>query len=332
MKKGFTPILSALAIPIILVVGMLVISRFFFKGYGGSPSGFLIEGNTLYVADSGFSYKPEGPVLPFLYPTTENAVWEIDLDKKRLKKVRRSDEEFRQKFMRIGIKGFEGSPIDDLRLEGKTYTIKNEIGNLGDEVEIKNQNGDTKIIKVVGKQFRNIISDNAGNIYFEVTQLVPGGTPKTFLFFFDKNTGELSKEIELKLLQIAYFHSTNSNIYLFGTGSVIQGGVFPYTVLKYDKSTNQLNEIHRVDSPHVSSAIHNELLFYGERGIITGTKRPRVTIYNFIEERTEAEIVGKGLGPNPITAHIRIGLTWATFPFMVVFSWIYSIFTYPFIR
>ena len=185
-----------------------------------------------------------------------------------------------------------------------------------------------KRIEYPGRFFEGIVTDQFGNIYFLGFSLVRNGDPTRYLYLFDTNSYQVTKDIPLPLRGIDHLYFTDSEIYIFGTQSPKEDNIYPYLVFKYNKVTQELRQIHEVKAAHVNPGVNNGLFFYGIQGYLTGAKQPKIFIYDLEKEKVDAEIVGKGLGPNPLTSFIIIGLSWLLLPFMFLLGFVFSIFRF----
>ena len=166
--------------------------------------------------------------------------------------------------------------------------------------------------------------DHSGGIYFEAFYRFPNGDYTTYFYIFDPQKEEIIKELSIPVRNIEYVDFMNSKIYFAGAKSPHEANDYSYLVFEYDKNSEELRQVYKLEK-FTGLAIKNGFMFYGERGSSNGVKPPKVTIYNLLEEKKEAEIIGKGLGPNPLTYYIKFSLMWLNSPLL----YLYYFLTFP---
>jgi len=305
---------------VIITLTLLLIALFFFArgGYGGNPSGFLVEGDTLYVIDSGIHESFEGaPRLPI---KTKPAVWVVDLKEEKLKTIKKfsdNKDEVYQGFYKSRIQNFQERAAKELTVKGKTFTlnVRDYPGEqFTNKIQLKDENGNLKEIEIPDKKFWQLFLDNSGNIYLYDRKHDYRGDTTEFLYLFDESTNQVTASITLPSRNfISQVQTIDSKIYIVGQSQDEKGNTVAFFVSKYDKSSGKLQEIQKINRKDVLSAVHDRLLFYSQKGSIDGFQPPKVTIYDLSEEKKIAEVIGNGLGPNPIIEIIKTGLAWVLF-------------------
>jgi len=336
--SGKTVLITLVAIVVFSAAILFVFGLFSKRGYGGYPSGFMLEGTTLYVLDNGIKIPGEPPpsFLAPIVPHSKKAIWIIDLDKKRLKDFKKvkndinnDGDEFWQKIQSERSRFHLGDTDNVVTLGDKTFGLVPSgllyRNSKAYEIQIKDSSGNliSKVSPPKGN-FQELIAGPTGDLYLVGYTYAERGNYAYFLYLFDRNSNQIKKVVDLPLREVVSMDFINSDIYLSGLQLQSEDKTHPYLLLKYDESSNKLEEVLKIKSNDISGrVIKDGKLFLGEKGNLIGTRPPKVTIIDFTGEIEKTVIVGKGIGPNPVTSIGRFGLIWLSLPLV----WVLGFFT-----
>lgn len=324
-------IIPGISIGIILV--FLLFSKLSLHGYGGSPNEFYIdpENQILYIFDKGRKQSVEGPVVFNPFVSTKEAIWVIDMNSRKLKKVIKIREgerpiELSQFPLQSSVPKREVVSSGGLRYSSD-FEWRRERGkvNYYGQIFIKDESG--KLIKKLefpDKIFYQIYADNVGNLMYimrgqkSISEGIPDPKKDFGLYVFDPKTETIIDTITLPSLGITSIETTGSHTFILANLTGLEGLEGNGAVFKYDPQEKKIEEVYRTH--HYSGGIiHNEILYHGISSDLTGKRSAKVIIYDLKKDKELAQI-NPGIGPTPTIAIPRLLLSYIiNIPALIIF-------------